>query len=474
MIAFKEDDAALVPFLPSPKPFPSWSRNSPPSRALISPPQPPSRLFPAYNPPIAADRDHRSPGRAEQPAMSPFAVVAEAFISLGKNKVRTALSMLGIVIGVASVITMVAMGQGTQHKVEQEIAALGDDWMGIFYWDRGPSGVRQTNSNVRPLETLEDADAIVRECSAVRAATPTNRMRQQVVSPFSNYLSNVEGELPCIFDIRRWKIARGRFFNDQDNDKQAKVCVIGQTPARELFGSIDPVGETIRVNKVPFEIVGLLAPKGRSADGRDYDDTIIFPWNSFQRRVAGAERSQSLICAAKPGVPLAVAKAQVVDLLRARHRLGPNDPDDFRTFDLSESASIKTEASAAFSVLILIIASVSLVVGGVGIMNIMLVSVTERTREIGLRMALGARETSILAQFLVEAILLCAIGGLIGLLAGIGSTELVSRNMNATTIIPGWSLGVAVSFSIAVGVFFGFYPAWRASRLNPIEALRYE
>jgi len=406
--------------------------------------------------------------------MGPFSIIAEALVSLTKNKVRSALSMLGIVIGVGSVITMVAMGQGTKEKVEQEIAALGDDWMFIGYWGQQRAGVRSTTSQIPPLQTQEEAAAIMRECSAVRAATPTNRMRLQVVSAYSNYGTQIEGAWPNIFDIRRWKIERGRAFDQRDDDTQAKVCCIGQTAARELFGTIDPIGETIRVNRVPFEIIGLLAAKGRSADGRDYDDVIIFPWNSFQRRVAGAERSETLIAAARRGMPVETAKAQVEALLRQRHRLSPDEPNDFRMHDVSESATIKTEASEAFSTLLLVIASVSLVVGGVGIMNIMLVSVTERTREIGLRMAIGAGEGLILAQFLVEAILLCAVGGLLGLAAGIGSAEALSRYKDFPTVIPEWAPSVALGFSVLVGIFFGFYPAWRASRLDPIEALRYE
>ena len=406
--------------------------------------------------------------------MGILTVLAEALLSMAKNKVRTSLSMLGIVIGVASVITMVAMGQGTQNKVEQEIAALGDDWMFIGYWDRPRSGVRTAMSTLPPLQTFEDAEMLVRECQSIRAATPTNRMRVQIISSYSNYGGSVEGALPCIFNIRRWRIERGRAFDERDDATQAKVCCIGQTPARELFGSVDPLGETIRVNRVPFEIIGVLKAKGRSADGRDYDDTIIFPWSSFQRRIAGSERSQTLIAAAKPGVPMEIAKEEVRAAIRQKHRISPNEPDDFRMFDLSESANIKTESSEAFSVLLLVIASVSLVVGGVGIMNIMLVSVTERTREIGLRMALGAREQTILAQFLIEAVLLCTIGGLVGLGLGIGAAEVLSQYKGWPTVIPLWALGVAAGFSVAVGIFFGFYPAWRASRLDPIEALRYE
>lgn len=407
--------------------------------------------------------------------MSGFSIMAEAFSALGKNKVRTSLSMLGIVIGVASVITMVAMGQGTKAKVEQEIAALGDDWMFVGTWGMVRAGVRTQQSETPPQQSTEDARALMRDLPhVIRAATPTNSMSLQIISSYSNYQTRVMGAWPSIFDIRRWRIERGRAYDEHDDAMQAKVCCIGQTTATELFGNIDPVGETIRINKVPFEIIGLLAAKGRSSEGRDYDDTILVPWNSFQRRLAGTERSETLMCATVPGVAMEQAKEAVRSLLRQRHRLGEDQPDDFRMFDLAESSNIKSEASAAFSNLLLVIASVSLLVGGVGIMNIMLVSVTERTREIGLRMALGADEFSVLAQFLIEAVLMCSIGGLIGLGVGVATAQVLSEKYEFPTMIPGWSLGVAVGFAVAVGIFFGFYPAWRASKLDPIEALRYE
>ncbi len=406
--------------------------------------------------------------------MTILSIIAESLISMSKNKVRTFLSMLGIVIGVASVITMVAMGEGTKETVEQEIAALGDDWMFIGYWGMVRQGVRNADPQIPSLQTVEEARALMNECSAVRAATPSNRMSMQIVSPYNNYRSRVYGAWPTIFDIRRWTIAEGRFYDEQDEITQAKTCVIGETAARELFGSINPVGETIRINRVPFEIVGLLYPKGTSAEGRDYDDVIYFPYNSFQRRIAGPERSQTILVAAHSGEVVKQARAQIEALLRQRHRLEPNEPNDFRIHDLSESASVKAASSQAFSNLLLVVASVSLLVGGVGIMNIMLVSVTERTREIGLRMALGANESSILAQFLIEAVLMCAIGGVLGLGLGIGAAEFLETYRGWNTVIPQWSLFVATAFSVLIGVFFGFYPAWRASRLNPIDALRYE
>lgn len=406
--------------------------------------------------------------------MNTGSILIESLSSMAKNKVRTALSMLGIVIGVASVITMVAMGEGTKADVEREIAAMGDDWMFIGYWGQMRSGVRGADVQIPALQTLEEAESLMTQCSAIRAATPTNRIGMQAISSYNNYNASCMGAWPQIFDIRRWRAERGRLFDERDEDTQAKVCVIGHTTARELFGNIDPVGQTIRVNKVPFEIIGLLQSKGRSSDGRDYDDVLLFPYSSFQRRLAGIERSQTLLAATKPGYTTEQAKEQVRVFLRERHRLQPNEPDDFRMYDTSESANLKSAASESFGTLLLGIASVSLIVGGVGIMNIMLVSVTERTREIGLRMALGAGEGTILAQFLTEAVLMCTLGGLVGLGVGVGVSRFLEQSENWTMIIPGWALAIAAGFASAVGIFFGFYPAWRASRLDPIEALRYE
>jgi putative ABC transport system permease protein len=405
--------------------------------------------------------------------MSPLTVIAESFHSLGKNKVRTALSILGIVIGVAAVIAMVAVATGAQRKVEREIAAIGDDWLMIGYWGMQRSGVRRQTAT--PLNLArDDAEAIERDCPAVRAASPTNRISAQVVSAFGNYQTTVTGVYPSFFDIRRWHCVVGRPLNEEDEQMRAKVCCIGVTAARELFGAVNPVGQTIRVNRVAFDVVGQLEPKGSSSDGRDYDDVILFPFTSFQRLIAGNEPSGTVFAAAKPGVNLSVAKDQIRALLRQRHRLSDDEDDTFRIFDRSLTAQANAEATRTFNLLLTSIASISLVVGGVGIMNIMLVSVTERTREIGLRMAIGASGGHILGQFLCEAVALCIIGGLIGFAAGWGVARAVSEKVGWETEVSYWMAGIAIAFSTAVGLFFGFYPAWRASRLNPIDALRYE
>ncbi|MEW6249126.1 MAG: ABC transporter permease [Planctomycetota bacterium] len=405
--------------------------------------------------------------------MGPLTIIAEALHSLGKNKVRTALSVLGIVIGIGAVIAMVAVATGAQRRVEREIQAMGDDWLMVGFWGTQRSGVRR-QASTPPNMTREAAEAIERECPAVRAASPTNWMRMQAISQYGNYLTGVIGVYPSFFDIRRWDCDDGRPFTTEEMATQAKVCCIGTTPARELFGGVNPVGQTVRVNRVPFEIIGLLESKGNGTDGRDYDDVIVFPFNSFQRLIAGTEPSGSILVAARPGYSMQAATEQIRQLLRQRERLADDEDDTFRIFDRSQTAQANAEATRTFNLLLTSIASISLIVGGVGIMNIMLVSVTERTREIGLRMAIGAHGLHILGQFLCEAVVLCVLGGLLGFGFGYVLADTVANRYEWEFEISYWMAGVAIAFSTAVGVFFGFYPAWRASRLSPIDALRYE
>lgn len=405
--------------------------------------------------------------------MSPLTVIAESLRSLGKNKVRTALSMLGIVIGIASVIAMVAVGAGAQKKVEAEIQAIGDDWIMVMYWGMQRGGVKRQTS--LPLNmTRDDGDAILAECSAVRATSPTNRVGAQVASEFGNYQTSVMGCYPSFFDIRRWKCSVGRTFTNDDMMMYAKSCCIGTTAAKELFGGLSPVGQTLRVNRAAFEVIGLLESKGTGSDGRDYDDVILFPYTSFQRLIAGNEPSGTLFVAAKPGYSLNTTKEQIRSVLRQRHKV-PDDADDtFRIFDRAAQAQATAETTRTFNELLVTIASIALLVGGVGIMNIMLVSVTERTREIGLRMAIGANGWHVLGQFLCESVMLCGVGGVLGFAAGVGVAYWVKYQRGWDIDISYWMAGVAIGFASVVGLFFGFYPAWRASRLNPIEALRHE
>jgi len=405
--------------------------------------------------------------------MNWLSLIEESLISLGKNKVRTMLSMLGIIIGVGAVITLVAMAEATKIRVEDEIARMGDDWMWIGYWGMPRGGVRKGEVERKPFETMDDANAIMEGCSAVRAASPSNRLTQQVRSSFSNYQTTCQGVYANYFDIRRWHAISGRLFDEADEAAQRAVCCIGQTTARELFGSLDPVGEEITVKNARFEIIGLLSFKGRSGH-RDNDDVILFPYMTFQRKIAGSEISGSMVAAAHHGIDPKVAEDQIRRLLRQKHNLRDGEPDDFRIWSVSQSAAVKEESSKSFEWLLTMIAGVSLVVGGIGIMNIMLVSVTERTREIGLRMAIGADGLDIMFQFLTEAVVLCTLGGILGMLAGWGFSHVLTEYRGYETHVSYWIAGIALGFAFATGVFFGFYPAWRASRLDPIEALRYE
>lgn len=405
--------------------------------------------------------------------MSVWTILHEALISLGKNKVRTTLSALGIVIGVAAVIAMVAVGEGAREKVRREMEALGDDWLMVGYWGIQRGGIRR-QQGVHPNQAVEDAEAIARDCTAVRAATPSNRLSLQAVSSFGNYQTSIQGVMPSYFDIRRWECAEGIPFTLDDMRLLKRVCCIGQTAARELFGGVPALGQTIRVNRVPLEVIGVLEAKGSSSDGRDNDDVILVPWDTFQRQIAGNEISQTIFAAAAPGASLDIAQQQIRSLLRQRHRLAEEENDDFRIVDRTLSAQANAEATRTFNWLLMTIASISLLVGGVGIMNIMLVSVTERTREIGTRMAIGASGGHILGQFLTEAVVLCVIGGLVGFAGGAAVSSIVTWRLGWETVLSYWMAGIAIAFATGVGLFFGFYPAWRASRLHPIEALRYE
>ena len=405
--------------------------------------------------------------------MNPLTVVYEAFISLSHNKVRTGLSVLGIVIGIASVIAMLAIGEGAQQRVEREIEALGDDWLTIGFWGIQRGGVRR-QQGVPPDLAERDAVAIGKECTAVRAATPSNTMRVQVVSSYGNHQTAVQGVYPDYFNIRRWNAVAGELFTHDDMITMRRVCCIGQSSARELFGGVYPIGQTIRVNRITFEVIGLLEAKGSGGEGRDFDDIIVFPWRVFQRLVAGNEISQTMYAAAAPDVPLSVAREQIGSLLRQRHRLASDETDDFRIIDRSVAAQASAETTRTFNWLLTTIACISLVVGGVGVMNVTLVSVTERTREIGTRMAIGANGTHILGQFLTEAVVLCGVGGLLGFWIGVLVAQFVSWRLGWDVLVSYWMAMLAIGFSTAVGLSFGFYPAWRASKLDPIEALRYE
>jgi putative ABC transport system permease protein len=401
-----------------------------------------------------------------------------ALRSLRVNKLRSALTMLGIIIGVGAVIAMVGIGAGAQARVAEQIQSLGSNLIIVFPGSRTSSGVRMGSGTYVRL-TEDDAVAITREIPLVQVAAPTLRGGVQIVFGNLNWWTNAYGVTPEYLEARDWRLTAGRMFAQEDVDGSTKVAVIGHTVAQNLFGDTDPMGQIIRVQKVPFTIVGVLAPKGQTSWGQDQDDAIMIPLSTARKRILGrsyanARTVGSLSVKVREGESMVEAEAQVRALLRQRHRLQPYQDDDFTLRNLAEVLQTQEESSKVMTYLLGAIASVSLLVGGIGIMNIMLVSVTERTREIGLRMAVGARGRDILTQFLVEAITLSLIGGLVGIGVGLGSSRLISYLAEWHTLVAPEAIALAFFFAAAVGVFFGFYPARKAARLDPIEALRYE
>ena len=410
--------------------------------------------------------------------MSLIALLRLALRALAVNKLRSALTMLGIIIGVAAVIVMIAVGAGAQARVEQQIRSLGANLLLILSGARTQGGVRLgVGSNYTLSE--EDALAINREIAEALAA-PALRGGAQVVWGNSNWATQIYGTTPDYLEVRQWPLAQGRVFEPAEMAGAGKVCVVGQTVVRQLFASADPVGQVIRIKRVPFTVVGVLETKGQSLMGSDQDDVILVPIATARSRVLGSASlaKQSAVSTiwvkVADGYDTKVVEEQVRALLRQRHRLQPGAEDDFSLRNLAEFMAAQEAASRVLAMLLAAVASVSLVVGGIGIMNIMLVSVTERTREIGLRMALGARTRDILGQFLVEAVTLSLIGGLVGVLIGVGGALAVARIADWQVVLPGGAVALAVAFAFAIGVFFGFYPARKAARLNPVEALRFE
>ncbi len=410
--------------------------------------------------------------------MNLLPAVRIALRSLRVNKLRSALTMLGIIIGVGAVIAMVGIGAGAQARVAEQIQSLGSNLIIVFPGSRTSSGVRMGSGTYVRL-TEDDAVAITREIPLVQVAAPTLRGGVQIVFGNLNWWTNAYGVTPEYLEARDWRLTAGRMFAQEDVDGSTKVAVIGHTVAQNLFGDTDPMGQIIRVQKVPFTIVGVVAPKGQTSWGQDQDDAIMIPLSTARKRILGrsyanARTVGSLSVKVREGESMAEAEAQVRALLRQRHRLQPYQDDDFTLRNLAEVLQTQEESSKVMTYLLGAIASVSLLVGGIGIMNIMLVSVTERTREIGLRMAVGARGRDILTQFLVEAITLSLIGGLVGIGVGLGSSRLISYLAEWHTLVAPEAIALAFFFAAAVGVFFGFYPARKAARLDPIEALRYE
>ena len=409
--------------------------------------------------------------------MTPLATLKVAGRALVKNKLRSFLTVLGVVIGVAAVIAMVAIGEGAKQRVRDTFSSMGTNLLVVQSGSGQQGGVRG-GAGATPSLTWTDLAAIQTEVPSVKWAAPQLSARMQLIGDEQNWNTQVIGTTPTFFDIRNWHIAKGSRFTEGDAETGSKVIVLGQTVAENLFGpGVDPVGLTVRVKNVPFTVVGLAAAKGQSAFGQDYDDAAWIPVKSFQTRVQGGLGNYlagQVLVSASSEADVPRAESQVSELLRERHRLRPGEENDFSIRNLAEVAAAQEESTGTFTTLLAAIAAVSLLVGGIGIMNIMLVSVTERTREIGTRMAVGAKGRHILAQFLVESMGLALIGGLIGVALGVGAAIQLGAQMGWPTVIRPDIVLIAVLFSAAVGVGFGLYPARKASRLDPIQALRYE
>jgi putative ABC transport system permease protein len=396
-----------------------------------------------------------------------------ALRALARNKLRAFLTMLGIIIGVGAVIAMVAIGEGAKSTIRAQIASLGTNVLIVLPGSNSQGGIRLGTGNVNTLLD-SDARAMVRELPSISFASPVLRRPEQVVAGNLNWGTLAQGVAPEFQQIRDWQVADGRFLHEGDMDSAAKVAVIGETVARQLFGNDNPIDAVIRIRNIPFRVVGLLAAKGQTGQGTDQDDTVMIPYTTMQKRLMRTTWVQSIVVKAVNAERVQEAQEQITLLLRQRHRIGQDREDDFNVRNLSDIAEAAQTTARVMAVLLGSVASISLLVGGIGIMNIMLVSVTERTREIGIRMAVGARSRDIMLQFLVEAVVMAATGGLIGIFLGIGSSEVLKQWAQWPTLISPTIVAIAFLFSGAVGVFFGFYPAKKAAHLDPIEALRYE
>ncbi len=396
-----------------------------------------------------------------------------AFDALVRNKMRSLLTMLGIIIGVGAVIAMVAIGQGAQASVDAQISSLGTNVLMVFPGSTTRGGV-MAGAGTNTALTEEDGQALKEQCSAVAHISPLLRSGGQVIYGNVNWGTVLQGGSPDYFAIRDWRIDEGDFFGDADVRGSTKVCLLGQTVVSNLFVNENPIGQTVRIRNIPFKVVGTLKSKGQNMMGQDQDDVILVPYTTLQKRLMGTTRSWGYLVSAASKAQIPEAQQQITDLLRLRHKIGAMDDNDFTIRSQTEIAEASSQTSRIMTTLLGSIASVSLIVGGIGIMNIMLVSVTERTREIGVRMSIGARRSDILSQFLMEAIVMSMLGGFIGIALGVGGSNLISKFAGWPTFISTNSIILAVFFSMAVGVFFGFYPARKAASLSPIEALRYE
>ena len=407
--------------------------------------------------------------------MNLLMIIRVAFRALVRNKMRAALTMLGIIIGVSAVIAMVSIGQAAQQSVQNQIAGIGTNLLFVSAGAQNVGGVRSgTGDTGTNTLTVEDLDAIRREVPSVSMVTPAINTRSQLIFGSQNWNTQIQGVSEQYPEIRKWNVQDGSFFTDSDVRTAARVIVVGQTIADNLFPGTSAVGQTVRVKDLPFRVVGVMARKGQDQQGRDQDDTAFAPYTSVQKKILGSPRVQIAYVSAISQDATYTAQMQIGELLRQRHKLGPQDADDFSVRNMTDIAEAANETNSIMTILLASIASVSLLVGGIGIMNIMLVSVTERTREIGIRMAIGARSSAVRTQFLIESVVLSLTGGLIGILLGLGVSLLIPSLLGWPTAVSTPAVIGSVIFSAAVGIFFGYYPARKAAALDPIDALRYE
>ena len=396
-----------------------------------------------------------------------------AIRALTRNKLRSALTMLGIIIGVGAVIATVGVGQGASQKVQDQIASMGTNMLFISAGSVNRGGL---HIGIGATKSLTEADmkAVLEQVPTVAMAAPGSTASQQIVSDNQNWSTRVTGTEPQYFDIRDWPFAGGTSFTEDDVNRSADVVVLGETVRQNLFGTADPVGQTVRIGNLPFRVVGVLAPKGSSGLGQDQDDGVYVPITTLQKKITGQDWLQYIVASAVSQPASYAAQGQITALLRDRHHIHAGQDDDFAIRNLADVAQLADQSSKVMTLLLASIAGVSLIVGGIGIMNIMLVSVTERTREIGIRMAIGATEADVQRQFLTESVVLSIAGGSVGILFGIAASLIVTKVLGWPVLLSLTAVVTAVLFSMATGVFFGLYPARKAARLDPIEALRFE
>ncbi|MCX6555626.1 MAG: ABC transporter permease [Candidatus Aminicenantes bacterium] len=400
-------------------------------------------------------------------------LIKVAFKSIVKNKMRTLLTMLGIIIGVGAVIVMVAIGKGAEMRIQNQIASMGTNLLTIFPGSMQSRGVHMGPDTGVQL-TLEDVDKLKKNTTFIVAVSPMVRAGAQIIGGSGNWNTSVWGVSEQYLEIRDWALASGEFFSTADIRAQNKVCVIGQTIVKNLFANEDPIGQLLRVRNVPFRIIGVVKERGQGAFGQDQDDLLIAPYSTVLYRLSGHVHVNQILLRAASLEQMAQAQAEITAILREAHKIPEGEDDDFTVRNQTDIMATARETTQVLTILLASIASISLLVGGIGIMNIMLVSVTERTHEIGIRMAIGARSRDILVQFLIEAIVLSLSGGLIGVLIGFVATWIVHLATEWNTVIAPMNVLLSFGFAGAVGIFFGYYPARKASALNPIEALRYE